>query len=174
MRRAVRQYPSFGLHVFIATTSGYERQHADRCHSTRRDRSVLNLIVAHAPISPLQNARDRVGKDLRAKHDIVISSILGPIMTDAIAAALKPITFPTMRRSRIDQHIGSRKTASPGLAVRCSWSAFNRHWGSIRGRRQQGVAKKNIAALIRALRPAPVQLKKSSIMNSATGSNLQL
>jgi len=31
-----------------------------------------------------------------------------------VAAALKLITFPTMRRSRIDQHIGSRKAASPG------------------------------------------------------------
>ena len=57
--------------------------------------------------------------------------------TSGVAAALKLITFPTMRRSRIDHHICSRKAASPGKAVRCSWSAFNRHWWSIRGRRQQ-------------------------------------
>jgi len=54
-----------------------------------------------------------------------------------VDAALKLITFPTMRRSRIDQHICLRKAASPGLAVRCSWSAFNRHWWSIRSWRQQ-------------------------------------
>ncbi|MDZ4819411.1 MAG: hypothetical protein SGJ20_10600, partial [Planctomycetota bacterium] len=33
-----------------------------------------------------------------------------------VAAALKLITFPTMRRSRIDHHICSRKAASPGKA----------------------------------------------------------
>jgi len=32
----------------------------------------------------------------------------------AVAAALKLITFPTMRRSRIDQHICSQKAASLG------------------------------------------------------------
>ncbi len=31
-----------------------------------------------------------------------------------VAAVLKLITFPTMRRSRLDQHICSRKAASPG------------------------------------------------------------
>ena len=36
------------------------------------------------------------------------------VLVPIVAAALKLITFPAMRPSRIDQHICSRKAASPG------------------------------------------------------------
>ena len=58
-----------------------------------------------------------------------------------VAAVLKLITFPTMRRSRLDQHISTLMAASLGQTVRSSCSDFNRHWWSIQGWRQQSCSE---------------------------------
>ncbi len=81
----------------------------------------------------LDSSPEKAQRYVNEAHDRLIPLV----KAIGVAAALKLITFPTIRRSRIDHHICSRKAASPGSAVRCSWSAFNRHWWSIRSRRQQ-------------------------------------
>ncbi len=49
-----------------------------------------------------------------AFSDAAIAGALPVLLSAHVAAALKLITFPTMRRSRLDLHICSPKAASPG------------------------------------------------------------